>query len=201
MAEGMPNDQTFPFESIDVKLKDGTSFQLEGEELNMAFQYIPSTGHPKLLSYLKEFHYKLQRPPLWHRCELMVTNGSQDGICKAIEMCIEEGDPVIVQNPLYSGTAMILNPYNPEILAIDEDQFGMIPSILRKVLRERKRNCMTNKAMKMPKMLYVNPTGSNPSGSVMTLERKKQIYKICCQYNILILEDDPYIFVHYLNVS
>ena len=70
----------------------------------------------------------------------------------------------------------------------------------------------------MPKMIYVTPTGeihdslinhtrnctthkihtgSNPTGTTMTLERKKEMYKICCQYNILILEDDPYYFMHF----
>lgn len=33
----------------------------------------------------------------------------------------------------------------------------------------------------------------------MTLERKREIYKICCEYNILILEDDPYFFMHFLD--
>lgn len=49
LAEGMPNEETFPFTEISVKLNDGSDFVLEGEELAAALQYIPSQGFPPLL--------------------------------------------------------------------------------------------------------------------------------------------------------
>ena len=52
---------------------------------------------------------------------------------------------------------------------------------------------------KMPKVLYLNPTGSNPTGTTMPAERRREIYNICCKYNILILEDDAYCFMHFLD--
>lgn len=45
----MPNEETFPFAEITVKLKDGAEFTLEGEELGAALQYLPSQGFPPLL--------------------------------------------------------------------------------------------------------------------------------------------------------
>lgn len=45
----MPNEETFPFTEISVKLNDGSDFVLEGEELAAALQYIPSQGFPPLL--------------------------------------------------------------------------------------------------------------------------------------------------------
>lgn len=33
----------------------------------------------------------------------------------------------------------------------------------------------------------------------MTIERKRSIYKICSKYDLLILEDDPCFFMHYLD--
>lgn len=41
-------------------------------------------------------------------------------------------------------------------------------------------------------------TGSNPTGVTMTLERRKEVYQICCKYNIIILEDGAYFFLHFL---
>ncbi|XP_044736177.1 kynurenine/alpha-aminoadipate aminotransferase, mitochondrial-like [Chrysoperla carnea] len=198
LAEGMPNAQTFPFDSINFSLKDGSSFSIEGEELDMALQYLPTQGHPKLIKCLKDFHCRIHRPPVWHRSDLIITNGSQEGISRVIEMCIEEGDSVIVQNPLYSGTAIILNPYKPELIPIDQDEFGIKPTMLRRVLKQRKKLSMTNKNIKMPKLMYLNPTGANPTGTVMTLERKQAVYKIACEYNILILEDEAYQFLHFM---
>jgi len=46
--------------------------------------------------------------------------------------------------------------------------------------------------------MYVNPTGANPSGAVISTERKRQIYEIAQSYDLLILEDDPYYFLHFL---
>lgn len=44
----------------------------------------------------------------------------------------------------------------------------------------------------------MNPTGANPSGVVMPGSRKQEIYKIACQFDLLIVEDDPYYFLHFL---
>jgi kynurenine/2-aminoadipate aminotransferase len=44
----------------------------------------------------------------WEKNDLLVSTGSQDALCKALEMCLEEGDPVLVQEPIYPGTAAIV---------------------------------------------------------------------------------------------
>lgn len=40
---------------------------------------------------------------------------------------------------------------------------------------------------------------SNPTGVTIPLERRIEIYRICCKYNIIILEDDAYYFLHFLD--
>ena len=45
----------------------------------------------------------------------------------------------------------------------------------------------------------MNPTGGNPTGTVLTNSRKRQIYELAETYNFLILEDDPYSFIHFLD--
>lgn len=40
---------------------------------------------------------------------------------------------------------------------------------------------------------------SNPTGVTMPLDRRIEIYRICCKYNIIILEDDAYYFLHFLD--
>lgn len=109
LAEGMPNEVTFPFEKINVTLKDGSSFSLKGPLLGAALQYIPTQGYPPLLKTLKEFTELVHKPPNWDNSEVLLTSGSQDGISKSIEMCLQEGDPILVQNPLYSGTEAIVS--------------------------------------------------------------------------------------------
>ena len=49
--------------------------------------------------------------------------------------------------------------------------------------------------------MYVNPTAGNPTGTSLTTERKVEIYRLACEYNFLILEDDPYFFLQFNGVS
>lgn len=56
LAEGMPNEETFPFTEISVKLYDGSSFILDESELGAALQYIPTQGYPPLVQVENNFH-------------------------------------------------------------------------------------------------------------------------------------------------
>lgn len=79
---------------------------------------------------------------------------------------------------------------------IPQDDDGPIPEVLREILKNRAFS-----DAKMPKIMYINPTGTNPTGIIIPLERRKEIYKIACEYNFLILDDDPYHFIHFDKVS
>jgi DNA-binding transcriptional MocR family regulator len=46
-----------------------------------------------------------------------------------------------------------------------------------------------------PKYIYINPNGANPTGTVLSEKRRHEIYKIACEHDLIILEDDPYYFV------
>lgn len=112
----MPNEVTFPFQAINIVMKDGSSLSIQGQQLHSALQYIPTQGYPPLLKKLKEFTLLVHNPPKWQDRELIMTNGSQDGISKALEMIVEEGDSVLVQNPLYTGTEIIVSCIYKSIL-------------------------------------------------------------------------------------
>lgn len=105
----MPNEKTFPFEKLDLTMKDGTKITLEDAILNTVLQYNPTPGYPPLVKVLKEFTYKIHQPPNWEHSELVVVNGSQEGISKAIEMCSQNGQPILLQNPLYIGVEIIVS--------------------------------------------------------------------------------------------
>lgn len=57
LAEGMPNEETFPFTEISVKLCDGSSFTLNDDELGAALQYVPTQGYPPFLQVEIIFYY------------------------------------------------------------------------------------------------------------------------------------------------
>jgi DNA-binding transcriptional MocR family regulator len=39
--------------------------------------------------------------------------------------------------------------------------------------------------------------GHNPTSAVVPVDRRKAIYEICCQYDVLIIEDDPYWYLQF----
>ncbi|CAB3226197.1 unnamed protein product, partial [Arctia plantaginis] len=195
LAEGMPNENVFPFKRLLLDSSCGEPLELEGKELAAALQYLPSQGLPSLLTELRKFQDDLHRPPQLPR-DILVTNGSQHGIYQCVELLVDPGDPVITTEFAYTGIHSTLKPYQPEIIGIPEDEDGLIPETLDSVLGERLRL-----GLKMPKVLYIIPTGSNPSGTVLPEARRRQIYELSCKYDFLILEDDPYMFLNYTDTQ
>ncbi|XP_011299937.1 kynurenine/alpha-aminoadipate aminotransferase, mitochondrial [Fopius arisanus] len=190
LAEGMPNEETFPITEISLKLPDGTRLFLDGEELAAALQYIPSQGYPPLVEAMRDYQKRAHNPPLWENRDVVVVSGSQDGLSKALEAIIGPGEPILVQDPLYPGASVVLTPHQAEMIPIKQDKLGIIPEELRNTLIKREYE-----GKEMPKMLYVNASGANPTGTVIPLDRRKEIYRIACEYNFLILDDDPYHFM------
>ena len=128
----------------------------------------------------------------------MTTVGSQDGLSKTMEMLMVEGGAVVIQDYVYPGVLASIDPFKPNYVVAESDSQGMIPSSLRKALEAKWAS--PKAAMedpKGPRFLYINPTGCNPTGANMPLERREEIYSICSEYDLLILEDDPYYFLHF----
>ncbi|KAG8230459.1 hypothetical protein J437_LFUL009948 [Ladona fulva] len=196
LAEGLPHSDTHPFNEARFDLKDGTSITLSGKLLTSALQYGPTEGHPDLLQKLRQFQERFHNPPGFDDRDVIATVGGQDGLCKTIELCMDFGDPVIVPSPTYSGVLAMMRPYRPKFVTAAEDKYGFCPYKLREAINKYWSH---GNSVKAPKLLYLNPTASNPSGTVMPIERKKEIYEIACENNLLILEDDPYYFLHFDN--
>ena len=124
---------------------------------------------------------------------MAVTNGSQDGLAKVLEILVGEGDTVLTETPTYSGALSILRPLACNIVGLPCDGDGLIPE----QMRDRLANWDEASDGRRPRILYAIPTGQNPAGSTLTEERRRAIYQICCDFDLLVLEDDPYYFLHY----
>ena len=197
MAGGMPNPKLFPFKKMTVQLKDNTSsISLSGTKMEQALQYLPTGGLPSLVSQLKTLQEEKHSlsPDAWLNNDIIVTSGSQDGLCKCLEALLEPGSSVIMEEFVYAGTLSIIEPYKPNYHVVTADAQGMRPDSLKQILSQWSPRSEDTNA---PKFLYINPTGANPTGTVLSTERRQEIYKICSQYDLLILEDDPYFYLQY----
>lgn len=106
LSGGFPNPEMFPFVKASIETTDGTSINLEGASLRKALQYLPTAGLPELVTWLSRLQQEIHRPTV--ATDLVVTCGSQDGLSKALEMLMEPGVPVVVEDYIYAGTLSIM---------------------------------------------------------------------------------------------
>ena len=150
------------------------------------------------------FHFRLKKvqehyhgvdPDDWKtKYDLVTTNGSQDGLSKSLEMLTNPGDSLVVEDHSFFSTFSILDPHGARYIPVDGDNEGIRPDSLWGALSSNWRPGEPG----APKYIYTNPTGSNPTGTVLPAERKREIYQICSEYDMVIMEDDPYYYMQFL---
>lgn len=112
---------------------------------------------------------------------LIVTTGSQQALDLIGKTMISPGDKVIVEAPTFLATIQCFRLYGAELISAPIDADGVRVDVLEKLIAEHK-----------PKLVYLIPTFGNPSGAMLSLERRKRILEIAPQTKTLIVEDDPY---------
>lgn len=197
MGGGMPNPKLFPIREGSLTLADGRKITLNETLMEEALQYGSSNGYGPLMKQIESLTQRFHAPPCWPNTMMFVTAGSQSGLSLAIEAMISKGDYIIIDSPCYSGILAITDPYKPRYLGVEADAGGMKPESLRSVLSPWNPQKAREATHGVPRFLYTNPNGCNPTGGITTTERRKEIYKIASEYNIIILEDDPYYFIQF----
>jgi 2-aminoadipate transaminase len=75
------------------------------------------------------------------------------------------------------------------------DEYGMRTDKLEETLRKAKSDGIK------PKYIYVIPTAHNPAGTTMPEDRRKHLLELAEQYDLLVVEDDPYGFITFEEVE
>ena len=186
LGGGYPNPDTFIFEKVNVKFKDGQEIVIDGDQLKNAAQYGPSDAYAELKKELIKWHEYKDNVKL-NDDQVVVLNGCQEGLFMMSYLFTNNDDSVILSEPVYPGTMTAFSSFSKNYIAIPIDENGMQTGILEKRLETIE---MTGAAL--PKFIYTIPNGHNPGGVALSLERRQHILDIANQYELLILEDDPY---------
>ncbi|EPS98782.1 hypothetical protein FOMPIDRAFT_1024508 [Fomitopsis schrenkii] len=162
------------------------------EEINLsvALQYGSAQGILQLQEFLKEFVDKAYQPA-YDDCTVLVHTGNTDGWSRCMQTFMNPGEQFLTEEWTYPSIVAACTPYGMRAVPVAMDQDGMSAAALRKVLAEW--DSVTQR--KRPHVLYTVPVGQNPVGSTMGAARKKEIYDVCVEYDIIIVEDDPYFFL------
>ncbi len=173
-AGGFPDSAMFDVEG----LKEASQKALT-EEAGGALQYGATEGYEPLRSQLSAF-MKTKGVDV-DPSGLIVTTGSQQALDLLGKTMISPGDKVIVEGPTFLATIQCFRLYGAQLISAPIDANGVKTDELEKLIAEHK-----------PKFVYLIPTFGNPSGAMLTLERRKKVLELAVKYQTLIVEDDPY---------
>ena len=118
--------------------------------------------------------------------DVLITSGSGQGIELINEILLEEGDTAIVEAFSFSGALGNLRRRRVNIVGIDVDQDGMRMDHLAQALGDLRERGVR------PKYIYTIPTLQNPTGTVLTMERRLQMLELSEEYGVPIFEDECY---------
>jgi 2-aminoadipate transaminase len=172
-AGGLPAPDVFPVKEF----QNACNYVLDNFGAQ-ALQYSTTEGYRPLREMIARHNerYSVKVSP----DNIMITSGSQQALDFIGRLFINRGDYIVVESPTYLGALQAWNAYGAQYISVPSDENGMIVDELENALRVG------------PKFIYILPNFQNPSGSTMSIERRKRLILLADQYGVPIVEDDPY---------
>ncbi len=173
-AGGLPAPELFPVAEVDAACR-----RVLAEEGTQALQYGPSEGYPPLREYLvTEMHARGVPCSVEN---VLITNGSQQGLDLLAKIFLDPGDAVLTESPTYLAAIQAFQSYEARFVPVPTDEQGLIPAALPALIEEHR-----------PKFLYIIPNFQNPTGRTLSANRRGEIARIAGETGLIVLEDDPY---------
>ena len=174
-AGGFPDSAMFDVDGIQAAVN-----QALAEEPGAALQYGATEGYQPLREQLSAFMASKGAQGVAPE-DLIVTTGSQQALDLLGKTLISPGDKVIVEGPTFLATIQCFRLYGAELISAPIDGNGVQTDALEKLIVEHR-----------PKFVYLIPTFGNPSGAMLSLERRKKVLEMAVKYQTVVVEDDPY---------
>ncbi len=170
---GLPAPEVFPVQEF----KAACNYVLDNFGAQ-SLQYSTTEGYRPLREMIARHtgRYSVSVTPE----NILITSGSQQALDFIGRVFLNQGDHIVVESPTYLGALQAWNAYGAQYIAVPSDENGMMVDELEEALRIG------------PKFIYVLPNFQNPSGTTLSLERRKQLVELADRYGVPIVEDDPY---------
>ncbi|MEZ0393513.1 MAG: PLP-dependent aminotransferase family protein [Desulfurococcaceae archaeon] len=127
--------------------------------------------------------------------DVVITTGSQQGLDLLARTLLDPGDVVITENPTYLAALGAFRAAGAHVVGIRMDSQGMRTDELEAALRR-----LREEGRKV-KFIYVIPVAQNPAGTTMSRDRKRHLLELAEQFDVLVVEDDPYSYLVYDQVD
>jgi DNA-binding transcriptional MocR family regulator len=174
LAGGLPAPELFPIDEY----RRAFEWVLETNG-SAALQYGPSEGYRPLRELLAARMTRMGVPA--DADQVLITNGSQQGLDLIGKIFLNPGDAVALENPSYMGAIQAFDSYQAEYVIVPMDDDGMRSDELDAILSKNP-----------VKFIYALPNFQNPSGRTMSVARRKTLVETAQKHGVPIVEDDPY---------
>jgi len=118
--------------------------------------------------------------------DVVISCGSQQGLDLVTRTFVDPGDVILAEAPSYVGALGTFNSYQARVIHIACDEYGIIPEAFRAATHNARANGHR------VKFLYTIPNFNNPSGILMSVERRREVLEIAKELDVLLVEDNPY---------
>ena len=178
---GRPDPYTFPTEGL-IAASEKALRKLGGDLVN----YPGESGHSSLRELASMRFERREGIPL-PIDNISITSGSMQALELVLGTFINPGDTVLTEEYTYSGTLGIMRHFKANIEGVSMDYIdGMDMDAL-----EAKLKALKGKNIR-PSLIYTTSNHQNPTGAILSLERRKQMLALAEAYDTLIVEDDCY---------
>jgi 2-aminoadipate transaminase len=174
-AGGFPDSAMFDVEGLREASQNALA-----QEPGAALQYGATEGYEPLRTQLAAFERGKGVAEIEPQ-QLIVTTGSQQALDLIGKTMVSPGDKVIVEGPTFLATIQCFRLYGADIQSAPIDAHGVQVDRLEQMIVEHK-----------PKFVYLIPTFGNPSGALLSLERRRRVLELAVKHQVLVVEDDPY---------
>lgn len=145
--------------------------------------------HPQGNRELREVicaHMKKEKQIEVHPESMLITSGAQQALHLIARCLLKPGDVIAVEDPSYCLSLPIFQSAGFKVCSLPVDEHGVKPDDIRAFHQKHKL-----------RMLFLNPDHQNPTGAVLSHERRKEILALSYELGIPIIEDDPYSLTTY----
>ncbi len=169
-ARGAPSADILPVEAV----REAAQAALQ-DDWERALSYGTGIGHPGLCEWVA------QRHGIDDAGRVMITNGSLEAGAMLFQHLVRPGDRVIVEQPSYDRTLLLLERLGAERIGVPLQDDGIDIEELERALGGGQ-----------VKLVHVIPNFHNPAGCTMSVAKRERLLELAQEHGFWIFEDDPY---------
>ncbi|PWY75195.1 PLP-dependent transferase, partial [Aspergillus sclerotioniger CBS 115572] len=176
-------------DSPEALLMKTASKQGADYNLSLALNYGSAAGSPHLLRFITE-HMEIVHDPPYADWGVCLTTGATSALEMAYRIFCNRGDNILMEAYTYPGALEGARQLGLHIHGVPMDEEGPRADDLQHIL-----SVWDPSRGPKPRLFYTIPSGQNPTGATQSLERRRKIYQIAEEHDLIIIEDDPYYFL------